>query len=258
MNGYYGTQGPAEWAQQKQGQQYNTLQNMINMLMRVKMMKHQEQVEKGRFEQEQEFKEKQLESLEKQRKAQRDQWAKPKIPDFVQKAMALEQYPADTPQGQNIRKLLHIKNPEDELKIQKELIDYRAKTQAKYRKPDKPPSASPFFNKMSTNVNTEIKRLRTKGSKTTYDPMTGGWSTTGGEKEDPLVGIWQSVGTQVVNLSNKDMTNALTPEDRKQAARLNSLIAHIKKEEKEIKKIFEIDPTVRPEEIIEALLSQMK
>uniref|UniRef100_A0A6M3IRR3 Uncharacterized protein n=1 Tax=viral metagenome TaxID=1070528 RepID=A0A6M3IRR3_9ZZZZ len=56
MNGYYGTQGPAEWAQQKQGQQYNTLQNMINMLMRVKMMKHEEGLRREETEREEQWK----------------------------------------------------------------------------------------------------------------------------------------------------------------------------------------------------------
>jgi hypothetical protein len=98
------------------------------MLMQIKMMKHKEDVDQGRFEQQQGLEEQRFKSLDRYRKAQEKQWstpATPKVPDWVQEAQALEQYPADTLRGKYIRRALKIKTPEEELEFSKKLIDYK-------------------------------------------------------------------------------------------------------------------------------------
>lgn len=110
----YGQQGPAQWAGQQQRQQHNSIQNLINMLMRVKMMKHQETAEQGRWDQEQALQEQRQSSLDKFRTAQVRQWDKPPAPSkpsaFREKINALVS--GGMPEANAIRQVLNIEPPE--------------------------------------------------------------------------------------------------------------------------------------------------
>jgi hypothetical protein len=76
----YSQGGPAQWAAMKQRQSYGTMQNLLNMLMRIKMMKDQEGVRQQEREEDVGFRERQFESQDAYRDAQIRQWDKPPIP----------------------------------------------------------------------------------------------------------------------------------------------------------------------------------
>jgi hypothetical protein len=88
----YGQQGPAQWAGQQQRQQHNSIQNLVNMLMQVKMMKHREGIRGQEREEDVAFRDQQLSSLDRHRKLQEEQWDKPtvqKIPDWYTQAKVI-------------------------------------------------------------------------------------------------------------------------------------------------------------------------